>query len=89
MKANDIHFSKYLQNVRKHSFCVSMLSPYSHVCPLSHKLGHKCTTNVWFAHVFKLSFSGAFACARIYAQNIALKTKERPFKFQSRVLESP
>ena len=42
---------------------------------VSHKSGHKCTMNVWFTRVFKLSFSGAFARARIYAQNIALKTK--------------
>ena len=76
MKTIDIHFSKYLQNVRKHSFCVpSAPSLLLHICRLSHKLGHKCTMNVWFTRVFKLSFSDASACAGIYAQNIALKTK--------------
>ena len=63
-------------------FVFLVISPYSHVCPFS----HKCTTNVW---LFKLLFSGISACPHVYAQIVALKTKEKRLKFQSRVLESP
>lgn len=73
---------KMCENTR---FVFQVLPPYYSACPLS----HKCTTNVSFARVFKLSFSGVSACALVYAQNIALKTKEKPLKFQSRLLESP
>ena len=57
-------------------FVFLVLSPYSHACPLN----LKCTANVWFERVFKLS-SGVSACARVYAQNIAFNKKERFLKF--------
>ena len=55
-------------------FVFLVISPYSRTCPFS----HKCTTNVW---LFKLSFCGVSTCSRVYAKNIALKTKEKPLKF--------
>ena len=73
---------KMSENTR---FVFLVLSPYSHPYPLN----HKCTTNVWFAHLFKLSFLGVSASARRYAQNMALKTKQKTLKFQNTVLENP
>ena len=73
---------KMCENTR---FVFLVLSPYSYAYPLSQKY----TASVWFSRVFKLSLSGVSACARVYAQNIAFNTKEKPLKFQSRVVESP
>ena len=56
-------------------FVFLVLSPYSHACPLN----LKCTANVWFERVFKLS-SGVSACARVYAQNVAFNEKEKFLK---------
>ena len=73
---------KMCENTR---FVFPVLFPYSYAYPLSQKY----IASVWFSRVFKFSLSGVSACARVYAQNIAFNTKEKPLKFQSRVVESP
>lgn len=81
MVATSWNAYKMCKNTR---FVFLVLSPYSHAYPLSQKY----TASVWFSRVFKLSLSGVSACVHVYAQNIASNTKEKPLKFQSRVVES-
>ena len=81
MVATSLNAYKMCENTR---FVFLVLSPYSHAYPLSQKY----TASVWFSRVFKLSLFGVSACAHVYAQNIAFNTKEKPLKFQSRVVES-